>query len=349
MKKTTLALIWTLLLVFAEAVIQFGAAQSYSNIIIKPDGSIEPSSAPIVHIGETFKITDNFNASLIVERNNIILDGQGFILQGRGFKADGSVAIKLTCTNVTVVNFQISGWEVGILGVFDNNTITNNNFSDNHHDIAVYANNYTILGNNLGPERIAGINNIISKNQIVLSDYDTGFWITNSSGTRIESNNITLSKLTTFFISTDNGNFQVFHNSFLNIEEHTGGYLLFLFDYPIPVNATPPYWDNGYEGNYWSDYSRRYPTASEIDNSGIGNIQYVSNTSSKVIDRYPLMAPYNLTKTAIPTQPSISPSPEPDPFPTTLAIATSVTIAVGSIGSIIYFKKRKRSTNKNSA
>lgn len=346
MKRAALAIIWALLLVFAETeFFSLATAQSYSNIIIKPDGSIEPSSAPIVHIGETFKITDNFyNASLIVERNNIVLDGQGFTLQGRGFKADGSVAIKLTCTNVTVVNFQISGWEVGILGVFDNNTITNSNFADNHHDIAVYANNYRILGNNLGPERIAGNNNTISKNQIVLSDYDTGFWITNSSGTKIESNNITLSKLTAFFISTDNGNFQVFHNNFLNIEEHTGGYLLFLFDYPIPANATPPYWDNGYEGNYWSDYSGRYPTAREIDNSGIGTIQYVSNTTSEVIDRYPLMVPYNLTKTAVLTKPSISPSPEPqqpEPFPTTLFIAISVIMAVVCIGLVVYFKKRK--------
>lgn len=151
---------------------------------------------------------------MVVERNDIVIDGQGFTLQGRGFEADGSVAIKLTCTNVTVANFHISGWQVGIQGFFDNNTIINNNFTDNHHDIAVYANNYRILGNNLGPERIAGYNNIISQNQITLENYDTGFWITNSSGTTIESNNITLSKLTTFFISTDNGEFQVFHNNF---------------------------------------------------------------------------------------------------------------------------------------
>jgi len=212
-----LALIGVLLITVVGEVqlINSASAQASTFVTIKADGSITPPTAPIAPVGDIFKITDNLNNScLVVERNDIVIDGQGFTLQGRGFEADGSVAIKLTCTNVTVANFHISGWQVGIQGFFDNNTIINNNFTDNHHDIAVYANNYRILGNNLGPERIAGYNNIISQNQITLENYDTGFWITNSSGTTIESNNITLSKLTTFFISTDNGEFQVFHNNF---------------------------------------------------------------------------------------------------------------------------------------
>jgi parallel beta-helix repeat protein len=52
------------------------------------------------------------------------------------------------------------------------------------------------------------------------------------------------------------------------------------------------YWDNGYPsgGNYWSDYLTRYPNATEIDASGLGDIPYAINANNT--DRYPLMAPY---------------------------------------------------------
>ncbi|MGB9841262.1 MAG: right-handed parallel beta-helix repeat-containing protein, partial [Candidatus Bathyarchaeales archaeon] len=48
-------------------------------------------------------------------------------------------------------------------------------------------------------------------------------------------------------------------------------------------------WDNGTAGNYWSDYTQRYPNSSEIGNSGIGDTPYYINENN--IDRYPLMRP----------------------------------------------------------
>jgi nitrous oxidase accessory protein NosD len=52
------------------------------------------------------------------------------------------------------------------------------------------------------------------------------------------------------------------------------------------------YWDNGYPsgGNHWSDYLTRYPDATEIDASGLGNIPYAIDANNT--DRYPLMSPY---------------------------------------------------------
>ena len=71
-------------------------------------------------------------------------------------------------------------------------------------------------------------------------------------------------------------------------------------------------WDNGSIGNYWSDYLSRYPNATEIDHSGIGDTPYAiidSTTYSDdyangtaitgtailgtAIDRYPLMVPFS--------------------------------------------------------
>ncbi|MCW4017601.1 MAG: right-handed parallel beta-helix repeat-containing protein [Candidatus Bathyarchaeota archaeon] len=46
-------------------------------------------------------------------------------------------------------------------------------------------------------------------------------------------------------------------------------------------------WDNGTVGNYWSDYQTKYPNATEVDATGIGNTPYVIDANN--IDHYPLM------------------------------------------------------------
>ena len=94
-------------------------------------------------------------------------------------------------------------------------------------------------------------------------------------------------------------------------------------------------WDNGTVGNYWGDYLSKYPNASEIGNSGIGDTPYIINSDN--IDYYPLMAPFE-----VPPAPTPSPEPQPEPFPTTLVIASVITVAVFGIGLLAYLKKRKR-------
>jgi hypothetical protein len=46
-------------------------------------------------------------------------------------------------------------------------------------------------------------------------------------------------------------------------------------------------WDNGIIGNYWSDYTTRYPNATEIADSGIGDTPF--QLSANNTDRYPIM------------------------------------------------------------
>lgn len=313
---------------------QFVKAQPPSPIYIRADGSVDPATAPIQIVGNVYKVTANiYNTSLIVERNNIVLDGQGFTLQGTG-PLNNQEAINLTCTGVTVKNFHINGWQAGVLGNFDNNKIANNDFTNNHFDIAIYANNYQITQNYLSYVRIQGNNIDISQNEIRTRSY-TAFWISSSSGIIIEANDITFTSETTSFIGADNANIQVYHNNFLNpqdLQENKGQCLLLILPY---VNATNFPWDNGYPsgGNYWNDYTLRF-SVSEIDNSGgIGNTTYVSATNHDVVDRYPLLSPYNVSVPIMPTppptqtpQPSPTQTPSAPEFPTwtILLLATSV-------------------------
>jgi hypothetical protein len=53
-------------------------------------------------------------------------------------------------------------------------------------------------------------------------------------------------------------------------------------------------WDNGTTGNYWSDYQSRYPNATEIDSSGIGNTPYAIDPNN--IDNYPLLHQTGISK-----------------------------------------------------
>ena len=106
---------------FSSAAIQPVHPMSSGTIFIKSNGRIEPSTAPIQRSGETYTLTGNINRQIVLEKNNIILDGLGYTLQGSG----SGVAINMTCSNVTIQNMKIINWAAGVLGVFNNNTIKN--------------------------------------------------------------------------------------------------------------------------------------------------------------------------------------------------------------------------------
>src|SRR4030042_277088 len=52
-------------------------------IHIRADGSIDPSTVPIRRVNNTYVFfEDILNGTIKVERNNTVIDGNGFILQG---------------------------------------------------------------------------------------------------------------------------------------------------------------------------------------------------------------------------------------------------------------------------
>jgi len=252
-------------------------------IYIRSDGSIDPPGAPILRNGNLYTFTSNIYDSIIVERNNILVDGAGYTTQGSGI----GIGIDLSGRgNVTIRNVNIKKFEFGVyMDVTSHSAILGSNITNNDEGISSYtSSDNMIFGNNISSNVYEGIylyyssnNNIISENSISANVFD-GIYLFSSSNNNISANNISGNSygISPYYSSNN----RVFHNNFVNNTEQVYSY--------DSVNV----WDDGYPsgGNYWSDYEERYPDAGEIDDSGIWDKPYVIDENNT--DRYPLMKPY---------------------------------------------------------
>ncbi|MGA2680998.1 MAG: NosD domain-containing protein [Candidatus Bathyarchaeia archaeon] len=274
-------------------------AQPGGAIVINADGSIWGTSL-IQRQGNIYSLAGNiYDMPITVSCSNIVLDGEGFALQGAGgwgtpgvAGLENSAAIDLACSNVTVRDFDIWGWETGVAGAYDGNAVTDNNISRTENAIAIYADKYIVNCNSFSDSiygvYIKGSNNFVSQNQIA-ANY-CGIMIYPTIETTVTENNFTGNEVCLTIGTYDNFSYQIYDNNFIiksnsTVVETTSDALG-----PSDTGTLPP-WDNGSIGNYWSDYSAMYPNAAQVDNSSIGNTPYLIRTNPTVIDRYPLMTP----------------------------------------------------------
>jgi parallel beta-helix repeat protein len=90
-------------------------ARTYDYIYINADGSIDPITAPIQRSENIYTLLGNTSISLIIKKDNIVLDGAGFTLEGPGF-GDSPPRINMTAiSNLTITNMVIRGPNHGIV------------------------------------------------------------------------------------------------------------------------------------------------------------------------------------------------------------------------------------------
>jgi len=192
-------------------------------VYVRADGSIEPSDAPITtYDNVTYTLTDNITSSgdgIVVERDNIIVDGAGYTLEG----TEGKGIIMSERSNVTIKNTKIETFRYGVwihsssnnkisdceisggeYGVYlwdwncDHNTIAGNKITKKGRGIYVASTSYnnTILGNEITNCQVGvwleSSNNTVSGNSITepMGGYEYGIRLYASSRNMISGNNI---------------------------------------------------------------------------------------------------------------------------------------------------------------
>jgi len=212
--------------------------------------------------------------------------------------------------NVTVKNLDVShAWSLGILLLFSsnsiiaNNSITNNNggvglwssdsnaminntitfnfgdgidlFYSEHNNI---KDNMVVKNDNFGIHLVQSDNNIINRNIISNNSNNypgSGIDLYNSRSNRITQNTISENGSPAFPSSGGirtlySSNNTIFHNNFnSNVRQ-------------VYTTDSTNAWDNGFEGNYWSDYNGK-----DANQDGIGDTPHIIDESNQ--DNYPLM------------------------------------------------------------
>jgi parallel beta-helix repeat protein len=320
-RKLVLALALALLIGMLNVAFNIQRAKASETIYIRADGSVDPSTANIISADNvTYYFTNNIYDEIRVERGNIIINGNGYTLQGNG---SGSGFILSDANNVTIENTNIEGFHFCICFYSSsNNIITKNNITNNYYGIMPYAsssNNITknnITNNSYGIMPYASSSNNITKNNITNNSYGIylyyssnnnitendmagnthGIYLDHSSNNTIFRNNVTengwlgieldyssnnniigndIAGNDWYGIDLDHSsNNAIYHNNFVDNSEQVYSY------------DSANVWDDGVEGNYWSDYN-----GTDSDNDGIGDSPYEIDENNA--DHFPLMGEFH--------------------------------------------------------
>lgn len=230
-----------------------------TKVYIRADGSVEPSTANLTTTDNIHYFFTGDNCErIVIERDNIVLDGNGYTLQGT---TSYGIALfqrhNVTITNLKITQFQSAG--IG-LDSSNNNLIVGN-------DIVAIIND--------GIRAYSSSNNVIISNNLRESKYLSGIRLEDKSNSnRIFGNNITNNAAGVVIVDSE-GNY-ICHNNF---EDDFNPRLAW-------AGNESNVWDNGYPygGNYWIDYN-----CVDADGDGIGDTPYIIDEHNR--DNYPLISP----------------------------------------------------------
>lgn len=272
-------------------------------IYIKADGSVYPNNTCISSANNvTYDLTDNIvdaapsngSIAIVVERNNIVLDGHGYTLQGN-YSAraliDNEGIVLTERNNVTIKNTVIRQFHYGLLLNVSGplNNVSGNTMTNNGIGVKVeYSFNNTVSGNNLTNNDCCGVRlwgswyNTVSENNST-NNHVSGIGVgDNSTYNVVFENKITNNANG---IGLNKSSYNTFYHNYV-ADSTLRQVLIVAAGYPNSLN-------NSYSigGNYWSDYTgvdkKSGPNQDLPGSDGIGDTPYIFDADNR--DWYPLM------------------------------------------------------------
>jgi parallel beta-helix repeat protein len=285
----------------------------------------------------------------------ITAQGNGILIANNKITTRQTTELTITGSNCRVTNNKIDGM-IQVYGNY-NQVDTNNpssiwlgNITDNGASFNLikdntcqiiglrHSTNNVVLNNSVssyGIDLTWSDNNYFYKNKISGETRGVRFWL--SSNNIFELNTVTFGTTSLELLEFGGAYNNLFSlNNFFNYPTYNRRYVYDDFSDPNTHAYVSSYstsvWSDSNLGNYWGDYLTKYPNATEVDNSGVGNLSYVINDNNT--DPYPLMSTYDISSASIilpnwtnlslpvllptPSFPQLpSPSPSPTSSPTT--------------------------------
>jgi parallel beta-helix repeat protein len=196
----------------------------------------------------------SFNNIRINATTGVVIVGNKIVFNAIGILVENSV-------NITMDNNALEGFGLDNIGIMLDHSseckMTNNTIAN-----AVYDGVRLWFSNN----------NLLSHNIFTNNDY--GIFVYGSNRNTVSKNTISESGGPGMYFEESSSNNVIVHNNFVDNWTPVGFW-----------DSSANVWDNGCEGNYWSDYS-----SNDSDHDGVGDLPYAIDSNN--IDHYPLMSPY---------------------------------------------------------
>lgn len=306
--------------------------------------------------GSTLSLYDTTNST--VKRNHVTNCVEGIFLR---FSNQNSVisnlventseyGIKLEyANNNTIRANQITNSKIGIdIMISSSNNVLNNKIVNNTET--------AITIKHTGKGNFQGSNGPNTLSQNIISGNGMGISITDGTDEIVTYNNITENLGWGMKLQSAQQNNVVHHNNFINnnvtdrLQVAIGGYYVdntptWAPGGPISepqidfVAGRANFWDDGKQGNYWSDYLILYPNAS--CNGAVWDMDFYINDNN--MDHYPLSEPVIIAEfDSEALYPPLSYDTPAQELPLIDIILVIVVVALVGAGLAVYFRRKPK-------
>jgi parallel beta-helix repeat protein len=204
-------LVMVLMFLWLPFSVSAAPGQTFITIYIRPDGSIEPSSAPITTSDRHYyKLASDFMGSIVIERSGVVVDGGGHALVGRvrqGFANDMGLAV--LASNVLVTGFRLYNFSLALIILNATSVeVSKCTVIGNWEGVKVVSSSNVLIRNNIMKGDVPPIyivnSTYVEAKENVIEGGGAGIVVSKSSNAYIHENTISLARIGIIVERSDN-------------------------------------------------------------------------------------------------------------------------------------------------